>query len=219
MLTMTSGIIGRGQTQSMGQHNTELQACIDRLLDGDESYRPLLVDHAYERLRLLARKLLAGYPSVRRWEQTDDVLQNASLRLWKSLGDVKPKDVRSFFSLAATQIRRELVDLTRHYYGPQGMGANHASNDHPDEKQSFQSGISDPTDDPVTLTEWTDLHEKVQQLPDEQREIFGLLYYHGLTQPEAAELLGISVRTLKRRWRDTRESIFAVLHGSQPGRE
>ena len=219
MLATTSGFLGRGQTQSMVQHNTELQACIDRMLDGDESHRQLLVDHAYERLRLLAHKLLSGYPSVRRWEQTDDVLQNASLRLWKSLGEVKPKDVRSFFGLAATQIRRELIDLARHYHGPQGMGAKHATDDHQDENPSIRSEKADPTDGPLTLTEWTELHEKVHQLPDEEREIFGLLYYHGLTQPEAAEVLEVSLRTLKRRWRDTRESIFAALHGNQPGGE
>lgn len=201
----------------MNRHDTETQLCIDRMLAGDETYRHVLIGHAYERLRLLARKLLGGYPGIRRWEQTDDVLQNASTRLWKSLKDVAPKDVREFFALAATQIRRELIDLSRHYYGPQGIGANYATDDHTGREPSPGNEKPDPTDDPATLTEWTELHERVRELPEEQRETFDLLYYHGLSQPEAAEVLGISLRTLKRRWRDTRRSVFAAYHGTRPG--
>ena len=41
--------------------------------------------------------------------------------------DVKPASVRSFINLAAVQIRRELIDLARHYDGPEGPGRHHAS--------------------------------------------------------------------------------------------
>jgi RNA polymerase sigma-70 factor (ECF subfamily) len=202
----------------MNEQTTELQRCIDRMLAGDESYRQLLVDHAFERLRLLARKLLSKYPGVHRWEQTDDVLQNAAVRLWKSLEEVKPTDVRSFFGLAATQIRRELLDLARHHFGPCGHGRKHATNDASACDAPAVLEKPDPTSDPVTLTEWTELHEKAQQLPEEEREVFDLLYYHGLTQPEASDVLGISLRTLKRRWLRARESIYEAFHGCQPGR-
>jgi len=203
--------------KDMRTQTTQLQTCIDRMLAGDDAYRRLLVDHAYERLRLLARKLLADYPGVRRWEQTDDVLQRAALRLWKSLDEVRPEDVRSFFGLAATQIRRELIDLKRHYYGPEGMGKKHATTDEKDGNLAQYSEKCDPTDDPVSLTEWTELHERAQNLPDEDREVFDLLYYHGLTQPEAAEILEISLRTLKRRWLRARQAMYDAFHGSPPG--
>lgn len=201
----------------MNQQTTELQRCIDRMLAGDDSYRQLLVDHAFERLRLLARKLLSRYPGVHRWEQTDDVLQNASVRLWKSLDEVKPVDVRSFFGLAATQIRRELLDLARHHYGPRGHGRKHATSGGGTGDGAAALEVSDPTDDPAAITEWTELHEKAQELPEEEREVFDLLYYHGLTQPEAAVVLGVPLRTLKRRWAAARQSIFKSLHGRPPG--
>jgi RNA polymerase sigma-70 factor (ECF subfamily) len=41
--------------------------------------------------------------------------------------------------------------------------------------------------------------EAIERLPDEEREVFDLLRIQGLTQPEAAELLGVSVRTVQRR--------------------
>ena len=40
---------------------------------------------------------------------------------------MRPDSTRAFFGLAAEQMRRELLDLARHYYGPEGEGANHDS--------------------------------------------------------------------------------------------
>ena len=106
---------------------TRIQLRLDRLRAGDASARDELLQIACERLTRLARKMLRGYPGVSRWEQTDDVLQNAAVRLCRALEDVRPESVRSFVSLAAVQIRRELIDLARHYDGPEGPGRHHAS--------------------------------------------------------------------------------------------
>lgn len=184
------------------------------MLEGDDSHRQLLVDHAFSRLRLIVKKRMSLFPGVQRWEQTDDVLQQATVRLWKSLDAVKPATVREFFGLAATQIRRTLLDLARHYGGERGMGAKHATNERRGDKGRAQPEKADPTSDPVTLSEWTEFHAKVDELPQEQREIFDLLYYNGLTQTEAAGILGMSERTLKRRWRETRQAVFKAVHGT-----
>src|ERR1700722_6951882 len=96
-----------------GHTTTELQRWLDLLRAGDEQGRTKLLDHACERLRKLCRRMLRGYPLVRRWEQTDDVLQNAMLRLYRALLDVHPESLRHFYNLAAQQIRRELLDLAR----------------------------------------------------------------------------------------------------------
>jgi DNA-directed RNA polymerase specialized sigma24 family protein len=77
-----------------------------------------LISHVRERLQRLTRKMLQDYPGVKRWEQTDDVLQNALVRLLRALRDVRPASMREFFGLASVQIRRELLDLAKHYYGP-----------------------------------------------------------------------------------------------------
>ena len=45
--------------------------------------------------------MLRDFPGVARWEGTDDVLQNATLRLYRALKDVTPESPRSFFNLAA----------------------------------------------------------------------------------------------------------------------
>src|SRR5262249_29392867 len=88
-----------------------IQACLDRLRGGDEAARGELLDSACGRLRQLARKMLRGYPNVHRWEQTDDVLQNATLRLQRALQQMTVQTPSDFFRLAALNIRRELLDL------------------------------------------------------------------------------------------------------------
>jgi RNA polymerase sigma-70 factor (ECF subfamily) len=104
--------------------STQLQAWIDRIKAGDPTAHAELLNHACERLRRLTRKMLQDFSGVRRWEGTDDVCQNALLRLHKALQTVPLESVEQFFRLAATQIRRELLDLARHYFGPEGPGAN-----------------------------------------------------------------------------------------------
>src|SRR5262249_44655981 len=109
-----------GETTLIGQ-------LLGRLRDGDRAVRDQLLGFACERLGRLAHKMVRDFPGVARWEGTDDVLQNATLRLCRALKDATPESPRSFFNLAAVQIRRELIDLARHHYGPHGMGANHES--------------------------------------------------------------------------------------------
>lgn len=104
----------------------DLQPIIDRMVAGDETAVPALIDRSCERLRKLTRKMLKSCPGVKPWEDTDDVLQGAAIRLHRSLEAVKPATVQAFFGLAAVQIRRQLIDLFRHYHGPEGEAKNRA---------------------------------------------------------------------------------------------
>jgi RNA polymerase sigma-70 factor (ECF subfamily) len=141
---------------------------------------------------------MAGYPTVRRWEQTADVVQNATLRLLRALEHVNPDDPRQFFGLAAEQIRRELIDLARHYSGPHGVGANH------DTRAGSPPDAAEPESAVEGLADWQAFHEAVAALPPADREIFGLLYYQDLGQAEAAQLLGLSVAAVQQRWQRAR---------------
>src|SRR5262245_23153786 len=109
-LTATQPATGaRPMTEPVSQ-TRQIQGWIDRLRAGDESARKELFNCAYHRLTQLTRKMLHGYSRVRRWEETDDVMQNAAMRLYRSLADVRPATVADFFRLAALNVRRELLD-------------------------------------------------------------------------------------------------------------
>src|SRR6516164_5702899 len=83
--------IGRrddGRTGMSDQTTTRLiQAHLDRLHAGDAGARDGLIGVACERLRRLTRRMLGDFPGVRRWEETDDVLSEAVLRLCRALED------------------------------------------------------------------------------------------------------------------------------------
>ena len=193
--------------------DTQLQLLIDRALD-DEGARNALLDHACDRLLRLTRKMFHARPDLRRWEQTDDVFQNAMLRLHRALSEVKPESVRHFFNLAAVMIRRTLLDLAKHHLGPHGQGANHHTDGQPaDDDGGSLHETPDAADEPSDLEGWSAFHVQVETLPEDEREVLGLLFYEGLTQEETAKVLGISLRTVKRRWQSARCRLYDALNG------
>lgn len=195
-----------------------IQACLDRLRAGESEARDELFARAYNRLHRLAHKMLKGFPRVRRWEETGDVAHDAMGRLERSLSAETPSSVLHFFRLSALQIRRELIDLSRQHYGPEGMGARHHSGRQPGGDSvpaPYEPDAS--TDGPATLAKWTEFHEAIERLPDEEREIVDLHFYGGLMLKDVAEALGVSERTAKRRWRSARLMLRESLHGALPG--
>lgn len=187
--------------------DTQIQSLIEGVQKGSPGSKEALLDHACERLLRLTRKMLGNYPNLRRWEQTDDVFQNSILKLHRSLEKVELQSVRHFFNLAAVHIRRELIDLSRHHNGPEGIGKNHHTDQQPpDEKGgSVHAMAAEPED----LAEWSEFHQRVDHLPEDEKEVVNLLFYEGLQQDEAATVLGVSTRTVKRRWQSAR----VRLHG------
>jgi RNA polymerase sigma-70 factor (ECF subfamily) len=196
------------------ENEIPLQQWLDRLRAGDEDARDQLIRHACARLRRLARKMLRDYPDVRRWEQTDDVLQNALIRLYRYLLRVQPESVRHFVALAARVIRSELIDMARHYYGPQGPGARHHSDPeflaHPPAAPPGGEEAA-PGGGTLTLGEWGAFHEAVERLPEEERELVNCLFYQQFDQRQTAEILDVSVSTVKRRWRSARTLLRRAL--------
>jgi RNA polymerase sigma-70 factor (ECF subfamily) len=174
---------------------------------GDDGALNELIEHFQERLEHLAAKMLRDYPRVRRWEAPDDVLQNALIRLSRALREVRPSSSKEFFGLARLQLRRELLNLAERY-------ANRLS-------QSEASGVDvrdrvEPSkNEPsrlISLAEFEVAFQKqVDALAEPLREVFCLIWYDGLTQPEAAEFLGVSLRMVKYRWRDARIEIADAL--------
>jgi RNA polymerase sigma-70 factor (ECF subfamily) len=179
---------------------TQLVQWVDRMRAGDASARDELIRGFQGRLEALARKMVGRDPRVRRWVDAEDVLQNALLRLLRALETVKPDSTRAFFGLAAEQMRRELLDLARHYYGPEGEGANHDSvSPRPDDSRP---GLDPSAPDAAAndLERWTRFHEEVERLPVHEREVVGLVFYHGWTQAQVAELFQRHERTIRRWW-------------------
>ena len=192
---------------------TVLQEMLNQLAAGNEKARGALVAHALERLRRLAKKMLRDNPRVHRWNETDDVLQAALVRLHRSLKDVHPNNPKAFMGLAAGQIRRELIDLYRHHYGPEGDGAHHATDPVRSGADHSHIPLYEKADDAIDPAEQVALHEAVDSLSVELREVFEMVFYGGMTQQEIADVVGVSTKTIKRRWRDARLELQRLISG------
>jgi RNA polymerase sigma factor (sigma-70 family) len=200
----------------------QLAACLDRLAAGDLAARDEIIELCSDRLRLLASRMLARFPNVRRWDDTDDVFQNAAMRLHRALGQIRLESPRSIMALAATQLHRELIDLARRNAGPASFAANHAT-----ERRQRGTAAGDairhidlaqaPDEAPNEgLDRWTAFHEAIAGLPAEQREVFHLVWYLGADQKMVARLRDCSERTVKARWREARHAVRAALEGRTP---
>jgi len=199
---------------SEGRTTIALQRALDRMRVDKNLMPDELADHVHRRIRRLTTQMIRRYPRLSRWEQTDDIAQEATIKLLRAVEQVRPEDTRHLLRLAAVQIRRTLIDLCRHHFGPQGSAKHHrtspASDGFDDDRPLIERSPSDATT-PEAAAIRNEIHEQVDQLAEDHREIVDLLYYNDLTQAEAAEVLGVSTRTIKRRWRDARLALSDLL--------
>jgi RNA polymerase sigma-70 factor (ECF subfamily) len=187
----------------MTANTTALQRLLnDASLGQDDLYDELLT-RACERLRVLAQRKLRGFPALRRWVETDDVLQQAMLRLHRSLQQVRPSTVGEFFGLAGLQMRRELHDLHRQHFGPHGVAANHHTDG--------GSGLLNAADDTEMPVGWDRFHDLIEAMPEDERAVVDCLFMNELTQEETAQVLAVSLRTVKRRWQSARIRLQAAI--------
>ena len=136
------------------------------------------------------------------------------MRLYRALAETVPDSPRGLMGLVATQIRRELIDLARKHSGPMSYAANHGTNvmdgrDGPVHVVDHAADMGD--DEEVPLERWERFHAVVEKLPEDQREVFSLIWYLGLEQQAVADALGTSLRTVSRRWQEARHAVRAGL--------
>lgn len=198
---------------------TRLERTLGALRSADPAVctaaRHELVSLAAQRIRVLAHRMLAGSARVRRWEETDDVVQGALLRLYRALGTVVPNDAQHFLRLAALQVRRELIDLSRRHGSPESFAANHETHvaGLNGSEQHVKAATDRSAEQPEQLAEWSRFHAVVASLPDEQRELFDMVWYLGMTQDEIARFYDCSPRTVRRRWEETKQRFTAAFRG------
>jgi RNA polymerase sigma factor (sigma-70 family) len=180
-----------------GDQTSQLQPLLDRANQGDESARKEFVDRAYKRLSYLAKQMFhCDFPRLKRAHGTGSLVQEAALGILKALPKVRPPTVADYFRFAAQHIRWVLLDWARNLR-PEPLPLDPRVND-PPAPADCQPG-NDSTD-PESRAAWAELHQQAAELPPEERDVFDLVGYGGLTQAEAARSLGLPSRTVKYRW-------------------
>jgi RNA polymerase sigma factor (sigma-70 family) len=181
----------------MSDDSAELQPLLERLRQGDEAARRTLLERACERLRRLAGHMLYGsFPDLGRRHDVDSVVHETWVRLLQALETVKPPTTADFFRLAAHKVRQVLLDMA---HGERRRARHEAAS--LDGSAMHQAGEpGNLTYDPARLAVWTEFHEKVDQLNEQERAVFDMHYYLDLPQAEIARVLNLHPRKVSYLW-------------------
>jgi RNA polymerase sigma factor (TIGR02999 family) len=121
------------------------------------------------------------------------------------------QDRRHFFAYAAKTMRNLIVDSAREQLADcRGAGAEHVTLGADEALQVADLRASD---------ELVGVDEALRALETIDRELAELVemrYFGGYTEVEVAELLGITERTVRRRWDKARAWLFVALDPTAP---
>jgi RNA polymerase sigma-70 factor (ECF subfamily) len=151
-----------------------------------------LLDKAVGRMRALCANLLhRSYPRLMRPPlnlREDELLSAVVERLLKALREARPENVRQFFALVNQHIRWELNDMARRL------------DDQPAGVELFEGLAQAPASSGSVLgPDARRILAAIDSLPEDEREVFGLVRIQGTTQSEAAQVLNVSTKTVQRR--------------------
>jgi len=184
----------------------EVSRLLDAIEQGDSHAADQLLPLVYDELRKLAAQKLAQERPGQTLQATD-LVHEAYLRLvdvekaqqWNSRGH--------FFAAAAEAMRRILVENARRKQRVRHGGG----------RAQLDLERLDLMDEPAS-DHFLALDEALERLAGEEQtvaEVVKLRYLAGLTIEQAAEALGISVRTANRHWAYAKAWLYQQL--SPPG--
>jgi len=191
------------------ESSTNVRDLLGKVTQQEAGATDLLFQHCMERMRVLAHRLFQSRKDLHLFEESDDLLQKTLVRLHRAIQVLKPVTTRAFMTIALQNMRWALKDLSRDMHNRL-------------DKLGHAKAIAKApsvNEEPSTLLEWTHFHDAIEKLPQEERETLDVIYYGGLSQEEAAEMLGVSTRTIKRRWRLARILLARALDNEWPSME
>jgi len=164
---------------------------------------PLVYD---ELRRLAAQKLSHEKPG--QTLQATALVHEAWLRLVQGGGD-QWEDPRQFFYAAAEAMRRILIDNARRKHSARHGGLLKRAH-----SDNFDFPAATPPDELLALDEAL---EGLAKAHPEEAQLVKLRYFVGMTQEEAARILGISRRTVNSQWTFARAWLYQALHPDEAG--
>jgi RNA polymerase sigma factor (TIGR02999 family) len=202
--TVQSGHSSAGNYQVTGQYRHELMPLLDSWSGGDAEALVKLVPLVYEDLRFMAGRLLKRERYSPEQLGPTDLVHEVYLRL----ADQKPKRVQwsnqsQFFAFAASLMRRILVDFVR---TQQAMKRGDSAVTLP-----LSEAIQIPGAESIDVTALDDALSRLAQLDSRQSQIVEMRFLLGLSLEEIAEVMSISVTSVKRDWMTARHWLAREL--------
>jgi RNA polymerase sigma factor (TIGR02999 family) len=185
---------------------SELTRILSAIDAGDPHAAAQLLPLVYDELRKLATAYMANEAPGHTLDSTA-LVHEAYLRLVGPAGSRDFANRRHFFAAAAEAMRRILVESARRKRGPQHGGG----------RQRLEADL-DAISAPSPSVDLLALDEALTKLAGEaplRAELVKLRFFAGLTMPETAQALGISLATAERYWTYARTWLYAELSDGQ----
>jgi RNA polymerase sigma factor (TIGR02999 family) len=178
---------------------SEVTQILERVEHGDAKAAEELLPLVYEELRKLAAYRMAN-EAVGQTLQATALVHEAWLRLVGKEEPARFQNRAHFFGAAAEAMRRILIDRARRKHA-----IRHGGNQQRMDIQDVD--VAAPADDDQLLAVSEALDKLVVQ-HKEEAELVKLRYFVGMTNDEAAAVLGISPRTAKYYWTHARAWLY-----------
>ena len=168
---------------------------------GEEAALEKLTPLVYEELRRLAHRYMAG-------QQPDHTLQTTALvneAYLRLVDQTKPSFANRshFFAVAATAMRQILVNHAKAQQRlKRGGGAS---------KVELDTAALISPEQTKTVLDVDEALERLAQLDSRKAQVVELKYFGGLNQDEIAEVLKISIVTVRRDWLFARAWLYTEL--------
>lgn len=181
---------------------SELTLLLEAARRGDQKAAGEAFSLLYEDLRRLARARLRPHQTMTLLGTTS-LVHEAYLKVVGS--DSLPVENRHhFFAYASRVMRSVIVDYARARAAERrGGGAEHVVLD-----TLLSDQIAAPENDALRVH---DALETLQKADPRLAQVAEMRFFGGLTEPEIAEVLGLSERTVRRDWEKARLLLLAVM--------
>jgi RNA polymerase sigma factor (TIGR02999 family) len=177
---------------------SDVTQILERVGKGDGSAAAELLPLVYDELRRVAAHKMSLQPPGQTLQATA-LVHEAYLRLVGS-EEKRWESRRHFFSAAAEAMRHILIDRAR-----RRMRARHGHN--AERVRIDEVEIATPAKEEILL-QLNDALEELGRQSAEQAEIVKLRFFAGLSEPEIAEILNLSERTVQRHWSYAKAWLF-----------
>ena len=171
------------------------------LSNGKREVVDALLPIIYDELKRIAASYL-------RRERSDHTLQPTALvnEAYMKMVDITQiswQNKAHFVAVAANQMRRILVDHARRRNAFKRGGEFHIL--------TLNDEIDKAADETTELIELDDALNELAKMDAVKAQIVEMRYFGGLTMEEVAEVLGVSVITVKRHWKMTKAWLYGRL--------
>jgi RNA polymerase sigma factor (TIGR02999 family) len=184
----------------------EVSQLLNALSNSDPHAASRLLPLVYAELRRLARQKLAREAPGQTLDPTA-LVHEAYLRLVGKGQGEHWDGRRHFFAAAAEAMRRILIENARRKKGPKHGGGYR--------RVDAELDLLPAREAPVDLLALDDALSALAREAPARAELVKLRFFAGLTMPEAARLLDVSLATAERQWTYARTWLFARLRDTK----